>query len=86
MAWQIEFEKKADKQFSSLDFPIQKKIIRYLRERVMDNPTSFGKELKGDKAGLWRYRVEDYRIICKFQEDRLVVLVLEVGHRKEIYE
>ena len=86
MAWQIEFEKKADKQFSSLDFPIQKKIIRYLRERVMDTPTSFGKELTGDKTGLWRYRVEDYRIICKFQDDRFVILVIEVGHRKEIYD
>jgi mRNA interferase RelE/StbE len=86
MVWQIEFEKKADKQFSSLDFHIQKKIVRYLRERIPNDPKLFGKELTGDKAGLWRYRVEDYRVICKLQDDRLVVLVMDVGHRKEIYE
>jgi mRNA interferase RelE/StbE len=86
MVWQIEFEKKADKQFGSLDFPIQKKIVRYLRERIADDPKIFGKELTGDRAGLWRYRIEDYRVICKLQDARLVVLVMDVGHRKEIYK
>jgi mRNA interferase RelE/StbE len=85
MVWQIEFEKKADKQFGSLDFPIQKKIIRYLRERVAENPKLFGKELIGNKSGLWRYRIEDYRVICKLQDDRLVILVIDVDHRKKIY-
>ncbi|WP_242325310.1 type II toxin-antitoxin system RelE family toxin [Faecalibaculum rodentium] len=51
----------------------------------LDNPRSIGKPLKGDKKGYWRYRVGNYRIIAKILDDRLEVLTVTVGHRKEIY-
>ncbi len=86
MTWQIEWDDRARKELRSLDFSIQKKILSYLRERATDNPHNFGRGLVGDKSGLWRYRVEDYRIVCRLEENRLVVLVLAVGHRKEIYD
>lgn len=86
MTWQIEWDDRARKELRSLDFSIQKKILSYLRERATDNPQNFGRSLVGDKSGLWRYRVEDYRIVCRLEENRLVVLVLAVGHRKEIYD
>jgi mRNA interferase RelE/StbE len=56
-----------------------------LRERLLKNPRQFGRGLVGNKAGLWRYRIQDYRIICRLEDQRLVVLVVAVGHRKEIY-
>jgi mRNA interferase RelE/StbE len=52
----------------------------------MNNPRDFGRGLVGDKAGLWRYRIGDYRVVCRLENNRLVVFVLEVGHRKEIYD
>jgi mRNA interferase RelE/StbE len=63
-------------------------ILRYLRERIAncDDPRRFGKALSHNKADLWRYRVGDYRIICEIQDRKLVVLVIAVGHRREIYE
>lgn len=86
MTWCIEWDDRARKELRSLDNGIQKKILSYLRERVTENPRDFGKQLSGDKAGLWRYRIGDFRVVCRFQDDKFIVLVVAVGHRKEIYE
>jgi mRNA interferase RelE/StbE len=58
-----------------------------LRDRLQpaENPRQLGKPLQGDKGGLWRYRVGDYRLICEIQDERITVLVLRVGHRKDVY-
>lgn len=84
--WHIKWDDRARKELRSLDTSIQNKILKYLRKRVINNPRSFGRELVGNKAGLWRYRIEDYRLICQLKNDQLVVLVVAVGHRKEIYD
>ena len=63
-------------------------ILKFLHQRVakLDDPRSIGKALHGSRLGeFWKYRVGDYRLICKIEDDRLIVLVLRVGHRKEIY-
>jgi len=86
MAWKIEWDEYAEKQFNKLDRQIGKRIINYLDKNVINNPRLFGKALTGDLAGLWRYRVEDFRIICHIKDEKLTVLVLSVGHRKEIYK
>ena len=86
MTWQIEWDDRARKELRSLDPSIQRRILTYLRERTTENPHSFGKELGGNKAGLWRYRLENFRIVCQLKEDKLVVFVIAVGHRKEIYD
>lgn len=88
LTWNIEWDDRARKELRKLDSPIQKDILSYLRLRIAesDNPRIFGQSLSGNKTGLWRYRVGNYRIICRIEDDAFVVLVIGVGHRKEIYE
>ena len=87
MAWRVEISRTAEKQIKKLDRQTQAEVVRYLRERVQEaaNPRQFGKALRGEKGGLWRYRVGDYRIICDIQDVRKTVLVLALGHRKHVY-
>jgi mRNA interferase RelE/StbE len=85
--WRIEITRTAEKQITKLARPAQKSMQRFLRERLFsaENPRQWGKPLRGEKRDLWRYRVGDYRLICDIQDDKIVVLVLEVGHRKDVY-
>ena len=87
MGWTIRISDVAEKQLRKLDRPVQKRILDWLSDRIEDckNPRHFGEPLKGDHAGLWRYRVGNYRILCEIQDRKIVVLVLTVGHRREIY-
>ncbi len=86
MAWKIEIKKSAVKQIQKLDSVTQKRIISFLSQLVnQTNPRLSGKALKGEKNDLWRYRVGDYRIICQIQDSKLIVLVLIISHRKEVY-
>lgn len=84
----MEWDDRARKELRTLDSSIQKEILNYLRTRLadLDDPRSFGKTLLGNKAGLWRYGVGDCRLVCKIEDHTLVVLVIGVGHRKEVYE
>jgi mRNA interferase RelE/StbE len=86
--WTVEFDDRARRELRKLDSSIQSAILRYLRERIAtaEDPRRFGKPLRRNLAGLWRYRVEDYRLICRIEDARIVVLVLQVGHRSEVYE
>ena len=86
--WTVEFDDRARRELRKLDSGAQQEILRYLRERIAGStdPRQFGKPLRMNLAGLWRYRVGQYRLICRFEEDRLVVLVIKVGHRREVYE
>lgn len=88
MIWKIKFEDKALKQLRKLDNNSQNIILKYLRSRIgtPENPKRFGKALIGDMKGLWRYRVDNYRIICRLEEDILTVLVVKIGHRRNIYD
>ncbi len=85
-SWRIEITRTAEKQIKKLDRVAQTSILRFLRERIQDadNPRQLGKPLHGDKGGLWRYRIGDYRLICDIQDEKITVLVLRVGHRKDI--
>ena len=88
MAWQIEFTEDADRDFAKLDRTIQRRIFRYLHERIAraDNPKDFGKALLHELAGLWRYRVGDYRVLCQIEDEKLTVLVVEIAHRSLAYD
>ena len=88
MAWLVEFSDAADRDFSRLDKPVQIRIFRYLYERIAnaENPRDFGKPLLHELAELWRYRVGDYRILCRIEDERLTVLVVEVVHRSKAYD
>ena len=87
MAWKVEISRLAEQQLDDLDKPVSQRILRFLRERVekLDNPRQIGDPLKGPLRDYWRYRVGDYRIVCLLEHERLVVLVLRVGHRREVY-
>ena len=87
MAWEIEFTKSAERDLANLDREAQRRITRFLRERIVptDDPRSLGRALTGKYAGLWRYRVGDYRLICDIRDQALVVLVVIVGHRRDVY-
>ena len=88
MAWTVEFDDAATKELRKLDKQAQREILRYFRERIAtdEDPRRFGKPLSRDLAGLWRYRLRNYRMICHIEDDKLIVLVVRVGHRKDVYE
>jgi mRNA interferase RelE/StbE len=85
--WRIEITRTATKQITKLDRKAQESIVNFLRERLSPaaNPRQWGKALQGEKRGLWRYRVGDYRLIYDIQDLRMTILVLELGHRKDVY-
>lgn len=83
----IEYTSIAKKELKKLDRQIQIKIKNYLDEIAnLENPRSRGKALAGNLSHLWRYRVADYRLICDIQDEKILVTVLRIGHRKEIYK
>ena len=88
MAWAIEITEGAKKEFDQLGHVEAKRILNFLVTKLAssENPRLLGSALQGARLGsYWRYRVGDYRIICDIQDNRLVVVVVRVGHRREIY-
>ena len=86
MIWRIELTAQARKQLSKLDRSAAHRILKYLRRiESLENPRQPGQALHGQLAELWRYRVGDYRLICEIQDDRLLVLVVRISHRKKVY-
>jgi mRNA interferase RelE/StbE len=88
LTWRIEFQRAAVKQLGKLTKSDANRVVSFLADRIAedDNPRRTGAALQGSELGnFWRYRVGDYRIICDIQDHKLVVLVVEIGHRREIY-
>lgn len=87
MPWTIKFESIALKELKKLEKPIRYRVERFLDELAnSQNPRAKGIALQGERyKGLWRYRVGDYRLICQIKDQEVIILVLEIGHRKEIY-
>ncbi len=84
--WNVEFKPGALKSLEKLDKPSQKRIIKYLDNlMLLDDPKLKGKPLQGMMKNLWRYRVGDYRIICEIEGKCLVIIVIHIGHRKNVY-
>lgn len=89
MVWRVEFDDAARKELGKLDPQVARRVIQFLRGRLenLKNPRSVGQALKGSALGnFWKYRLGDIRIIASIEDDRLVILVLRVGNRKEIYK
>jgi mRNA interferase RelE/StbE len=88
LGWAIEYDPEAIKDLNKLNRSIRSEIFSYMQERIAraESPRNFGKPLRYDKFGLWRYRVRDFRIICELQDARQVVLVVGVGDRKDVYK
>lgn len=88
MAWQIELTETVRKSLSKMDRPVALRIAVFLRQRVaaLDDPRSIGQALVGSNLGtFWKYRVGDYRLVCDLQDGVFKVLVVEIGHRSEVY-
>lgn len=89
LAWEIRVTQKAAKQIKKLGNSEARRISVYLKNRIsqLDDPRQLGKALKGSTLGsFWRYRVGDYRILCEMQDNKLIILVIEVGHRRDVYK
>lgn len=88
MAWKIEFERAAAKELDRLDAETARRILRFLRERVspLADPRVMGQALTGPKLGrFWKYRVGDYRVVASIEDDAVRILVVRIGHRREVY-
>jgi len=87
LAWTIELTDAALRQLEQLDKGAAQRIRKFLRERItpMKNPRSIGQALHGQLGEYWKYRVGDYRLIVEILDDLLVVLVVRIGHRREVY-
>lgn len=86
MDYKIIFSEAAEKNFSKFERTIKKRIVEFLEKRVRPNPNQLRQPLQGNKKGLWKYRVGDYRIICDIKDNELTVLVIDIGHRREVYK
>ena len=87
MAWTVEYSDTALKQLRRIDRQHARRILDFMTTRVaeQDSPRALGQPLQGSLRTYWRYRVGDYRVICDLEDDVLRILVVEVGHRREIY-
>jgi mRNA interferase RelE/StbE len=88
VSWDYRISEKALKQLKKLGPEPARRIFAFLDSRITGSldPRNSGKRLKGELSEFWRYRVEDYRLICRIEDDQLIVLVIRVGHRRDIYE
>jgi mRNA interferase RelE/StbE len=88
MAWKIEFRPEAEKELAKLDGATIRRILTFLDKRLkpMENPRAIGEALRGQELGkYWKYRVGDYRLICSIQDKNVCILVIRIGHRREVY-
>ena len=88
MTWQIELSELAEIFIDKL-YKADKKGVSQIHKKLLmvsQNPKQFGKPLKGDKSGVWRYRFGDYRILCQLKDGVMLILVLEIGNRKDVYD
>ena len=87
MRYRVLYTRTAVKQLKKMDKTIASFIISYIEEKLVDcsNPRIFGKSLHGNLRDKWRYRVGDYRILAKIDDENIIITVVEIGHRKEIY-
>lgn len=87
MMYKVEFTERAKKELKKLDKATVRIILAWIKKNLENcqNPRQHGKSLTGNRGGEWRYRVGDYRLIAEIQDDRIVILILEIGHRRNIY-
>ena len=85
MTWTFEFTRKAQKQFDALDNAVQSRIKQAVTKKLVVNPRAYLIPLRGDRAGLFKFRVGAYRLLCSLDDERLYVVVVKVKHRKAVY-
>lgn len=88
MAWKIEFTPEAEACLSKLGTAEAKRVLKFLHDRLQKrkNPRDIGEPLKGNLRDYWRYRVGNYRIICRLEDNAVTVFIIHIGHRSEVYK
>ncbi len=88
MKYSVETTSRFDKEFKKLDKFTMKLIKAWIEKNLVncENPRAFGKGLTANRRGQWRYRIGDYRLICEIEDDKLVILALSIGHRRDVYD
>lgn len=88
MTYSVETTERFEKEFKKLDRYTQRIIKAWISKNLegCENPRQSGKGLVANRSGQWRYRIGDYRLICQINDNKLVILALTVGHRREVYE
>ncbi len=86
--YKVKYTERAIKNLKKLDKHTRYLILSWIEKNLenCENPRLHGKSLVENKAGQWRYRIGDYRLICEIQDSEIVILILEIGHRREIYK
>ena len=87
MAWRVEWENEAVRELKKLDTRARRAIVRFMRDMIAtgEDPRRFGEPLRKDLKGLWKYRIGSYRVICSIEDEQIVVLVVRVGHGRNVY-
>ena len=88
MSWHVEFTKDAVKKLKKLDKPTAALILGWVRKNLegCENPRVHGKGLTANRSGQWRYRIGDYRLIAQIDDARVLILIIDAAHRREIYD
>ena len=88
MNYRVETTDRFDREFKKLDKYTQKMLKSWITKNLIlcTNPRVHGKALTANRKGQWRYRIGDYRLICQIEDEKLVILALSVGHRRDIYQ
>lgn len=88
MKYKVEYLPSVFKTLEKMDRFTKRIIVEWIEKHLVDceNPRAHGKPLSANRAGQWRYRIGDYRVIAKIEDDKLIILVIAIGHRKEIYK
>ncbi|MBF0806495.1 MULTISPECIES: type II toxin-antitoxin system RelE/ParE family toxin [unclassified Streptococcus] len=88
MTYRLVVSEEVKKQLKKMDKHVRLMLVKDMKKRLdgLENPRQIGKALVGNKKDLWRYRLGNYRIICDIRDNEMIVLAVEVGHRKEIYK
>ena len=87
MKYTVEYTQQAIRDLRKLDKQTRTFILSWIEKNLVDceNPRQHGKGLTANRSGQWRYRVGDYRLIADIQDDKVVILLLHIGHRRDVY-
>lgn len=86
MVYKVVYLDQVEEDLKKLDKFIAKKILNRIETYLALNPKELGKPLKGEFQGYWRYRFGDYRVIYKISEREILILILRISHRKNVYD
>lgn len=87
MIYHVTYSDQAIKELKKLDRPVRTLIRQWIESRLegCEDPRAYGKPLSGDKSGQWRYRIGSYRVLAEIRDDEIIVFVVSVGHRRDVY-